>query len=176
MEKILHRKLAYKGRVLRVEEKEIDFGNGNVATWEVAYAEPREGVSVLAVDAEENIYFVRQFEGGSEKRKLHLVSGGLPAGVAPEQQAVNELEEEIGYTPGKLTFLIATRSNPGYTDAHGYLFLAEELTPHQAPRDEVEDLELVVMPFQEALSKVFSGEIDDQRTILALLLYERLRN
>ena len=175
MEKVLNKKVVYKGRVLRVVEKEIDFGNGRMGTWETMFTDPAEGVSILGVDTQENVYLIRQFKGGTETRMIHLPSGSVPTGVTPQAQAAAEFQEETGYHAGKLTQLITTRSNPGYTDAKGYLFLAEDLTHKPIARDETEDTELVIMTFSEALEKALKGEIEDQRTIIALLLFEKLK-
>ena len=60
MEKVLNKKVVYKGRVLRVVEKEIDFGNGRIGKWETMYTEPGQGVSVLGIDKDDNVYLVRQ--------------------------------------------------------------------------------------------------------------------
>ena len=52
-----------------------------------------------------------------------------------------------------------------------HLYVAENLYEHQLAPDEDEDLQLVYVTRDEALAMIASGEIDDAKTICALLRY-----
>lgn len=182
MEKVLKRKVIFKGRKICVWEKDIDFGNGKKGTWEVAVTYPSQGASVVAIDTEtkgrkktEYIYLVQQFKPGPEKRILTLPTGGIEENETPMQCAKKELREETGYNAQKWKFLFTTSSNPGYSDAVGHIFLAANLYKDPLPTPETEETILVKLPFKKALQMVRSGKIGDQRTALAILWYSCFR-
>ena len=56
-----------------------------------------------------------------------------------------------------------------------YLFLCEDLQPGDAHLELDERLETVVVAWDEALAMVEDGRIDDAKTMLALMICERLR-
>lgn len=173
MERITRVRTLFKGRKMRVVETRIDFGNGKKGAWEMAYTDPKYGAAILAVDERERVILVRQFKPSTRGRMLTLPTGGIEKTETPLQCAKKELLEETGYRARQWKFLFATRSNPGYTDAKGYIFLARDLTrdTHAAPPPEDEAIITVHMPFARALAMARRGAIEDQRTVLALLWY-----
>jgi ADP-ribose pyrophosphatase len=109
------------------------------------------------------------------QRLLELPAGTLDPGESPETCAARELEEEIGYRAGKLTKLAEFYPSPGVLSECMHLFLAEDLQPSQQKLEPGEDLQMEVLPLEEALDRVLRGEIRDGKTIVGLLLYDRLR-
>jgi len=61
-------------------------------------------------------------------------------------------------------------TTPGFTDEKIHLFLATGLTPGQANREADEFMELVPTRLSRALSMIEQGEIQDAKTIIALIL------
>jgi len=174
MEKILKRKRVFKGKVVRVEEIDIDFGKGKTATFELVKFNTITGVSALAIDQNNNVILAKHFHLAPQKRILTLPTGGLEKGDNPELRMQQELQEEIGYKAGKLTLLTRMYAIPGYIGSQpAYIFLALNLTPSKLPGDEHETIEVVKIPFKKALQMVKSGKISDGRTVLALLFYSK---
>ena len=56
-----------------------------------------------------------------------------------------------------------------------YLYLCEDLTPGPTEHQPDERLEPVVVPWSEALAMVADGRIDDAKSMLAILIGDRLR-
>ena len=68
-------------------------------------------------------------------------------------------------------------TTPGFSNEKISLYLARDLRRGEAAPDEDEFLNLVRMPFAEALAAAARGEITDAKTICALLLAaERMRS
>jgi len=107
------------------------------------------------------------------RQRWMLPGGGIHSDESPQQAAARELQEEIGFKPGKLTSLGGEFTAPGYTTEFIHLFLAEDLTPAPLAVDDDEFLEIVPLPLDEALRRVEAGEIQDGKTIAALLLTAR---
>ena len=100
---------------------------------------------------------------------LEAPAGRIENGDDPASTAARELEEEAGYSAGSIESLGSILVAPGYTTERIHLYLATDLTPVPPRPDEDERIEVVKMPFEEALARIDGGEIDDAKTIVALL-------
>jgi ADP-ribose pyrophosphatase len=57
-----------------------------------------------------------------------------------------------------------------------YLFLAEELKPGVQDLEVGEEIETVILSWDEAIAGIFNGTIRDGKTMIGLLLWDHLRN
>jgi ADP-ribose pyrophosphatase len=102
---------------------------------------------------------------------------GHPAPETIEQVALRELREEAGYelaSDGKLIALGHYFSSPGFTDEHGYFFLARpvERCKETSARDEGESiLDCREFSVEEIRRMIAENEIRDANT---LGIYARL--
>jgi ADP-ribose pyrophosphatase len=119
------------------------------------------------------IVMVRQFRLPAGRIMLEIPAGTLQPDEDPFLGAERELQEEIGQRPGKLTRIGGEYTAPGYTTEYIHLFLATELQESKLAVDDDEFLEIVTLPLDEALRRVENGEIEDGKTIAALLLVAR---
>jgi 8-oxo-dGTP pyrophosphatase MutT (NUDIX family) len=103
-----------------------------------------------------------------------LVAGGSDPGnpaETMEQVALRELREEAGYelaNDGKLITLGHYFSSPGFTDEHGYFFLARpvERCKEASARDEGESiLDCRQFSLEEAQRMIAENEIRDANTL-----------
>ena len=106
---------------------------------------------------------------------LYEVPAGRPdwQGEPWDECAQRELEEETGYRAGKLIPLTAILTTPGFTDERIHLFLATDLVEGQHGRDDDEFMEVVTLPLSQAVEMISRGEIEDAKTICALLYTDR---
>jgi ADP-ribose pyrophosphatase len=135
----------------------------------------RGAAVMLPILDDQRVILVWNYRYPIGQRLLELPAGTLEPGEAPDSCAARELEEEIGYRAGKLTKLAEFYPSPGVLSERMHLFLAEELQPAQQKLDPGESIELEILPFDEAVQSVMRGEIRDAKTIVGLLLYDRLR-
>ena len=85
---------------------------------------------------------------------------------------MRELEEETGYRDDTLEHLITLRTTVAFCDERIEVFEARTLTPSKQHLDEDEFIDLKAYTLEELKEKIFSGEIEDSKTIAALLAYE----
>ena len=151
---------------LRVDT--LRFASEREGTVEVI--EHRGGVTLVAFDQAGRLLLVRQYRHPAGRDLLELPAGTLDPGESPEACAERELQEETGYRPGRLERLGGFYLAPGYCTEYQHVFLASYLTASRLEGDE-EAIQLVPTTLEEALRLVATGEIEDAKTVGALLLY-----
>ena len=105
---------------------------------------------------------------GVAERRLDAPIGAALGGNT-SRASLFEAQGTIGLR--KLTEFYST---PGFCAEKLYLYLATELQPTQQNLDHDEQVELVYVTLDEALQMVSSGEIEDAKTIIALLLVKQI--
>jgi ADP-ribose pyrophosphatase len=65
--------------------------------------------------------------------------------------------------------------SPGILRERMHVFVAQGLSAGAPARESGENIDNLVVPWAEALAMIDRGEIEDAKTICALLLWERLR-
>lgn len=175
---ITKKSIAYRGSILSVAEKTIDFGNNNKRTFEVIQWNVVTGVSALPLLDDQTVLLIEHFQAGIESTCLSLPTGGLSQGEDPQMRMNKELQEEIGYRAQTLTLMFRSHVLPGYVGAQaGYVYLAKQLTPSKLVGDEPFDIKIHAVSLANTIEMIKSGEIIDSRTALAILFYQTyLRN
>jgi ADP-ribose pyrophosphatase len=162
----LSRHLAYQGRSIAVWQEEVELPNGAVATLDVVR---HPGAScVVPVEDDGRVLLIRQFRHAAGGTIWEVPAGKLD-GDSPERCAAKELEEEAGRRAGRLERLGEIWTTPGFTDERIHLFAAFDLTEVPHAREEHEVIEVVPMPLEAALDLIWSGELRDAKSALALL-------
>lgn len=145
---------------MRVRVDRVEVAPGVVAPREVVEHAP--GVCVLPVDADGNVYLVRQYRHPFAEELLEAPAGMMEEGESPEFSAARELREEIG-AEGELIPLGEFLPTPGYCAETMYLFLARVSRFGETHPDEDEFLQTVTMPFSEFYQKALDGTLRDGR-------------
>ena len=172
-EAMLESKEIFNGRVIRVTLDKVQLEDGTTSTREVVHH--HGGACVLPVDADGNVTMVRQFRYALDEALWELPAGKLEAGEDPFEAAKRELSEECGLTADTYTELGVVYPTVGYDSERIYLWAAEGLHTVGQHLDAGEFLDVVKMPFAQALGLVMDGIIKDSKTQVALLKYAQLR-
>ena len=164
----MREKKIYEGKILgfSVYEGQIE---GREVTRE--YIKHRGAAAMLAFDGNGDVILVRQhrFPHG---HVLEIPAGTMEEGEEPKECAFRELEEETGYRAGGMRELLSFYPSIGYNSEIIHCFVASELEMTSGPKpDEDEVLSVVKMGFEELLSEIRSGRIQDSKTICAALTY-----
>lgn len=138
----------------------------------------KDSTVLLYIDPKDQVYLARQFSPGLDHYVLTLPSETLdkPA-LTPRQVAAEGLEEECGIRidESKISYVGKLYSSVGHdTEAtHLYTFTGDGEYVGQR-LDEGEDIDVVVMSFDELFQTVLNNEIQDSKTSY-LVLHEKLR-
>jgi ADP-ribose pyrophosphatase len=125
-------------------------------------------VAIVAIDREGRVLLVRQFREPARRTLLELPAGAIDEGEEPLESAKRELEEETGYRGGRWRELGELWTSPGFLRELMHLFLAEDVEPGEPSPDEDEEVELVHVPFDEAVAT--AADTRDAKTVAGLLL------
>ena len=123
------------------------------------------------------VVLVRQY-----RPALHRLTLELPAGMRdvegeePLLTAQRELREEVGLEASQWTRLGRHVSAPGISDSRVEIFLARNLREVGFDRHGPEERHMTIerLALVDALAMVTDGRIDDAKTVIGLLLTERL--
>jgi len=126
-------------------------------------------VTIVAIDHQGRMAFVRQPREATRQRLLELPAGTAEEGEDPLVTAQRELREECGLTGGTWSRLGGFWTTPGFTREYMHVFLAEEVDEGTAEPEADEDLELVRVPVGDVRSRL--GELEDAKSLAGLLLY-----
>ena len=130
-------------------------------------------VGVVAIDGDD-VVLVRQYRASLERELLEIPAGKLDVeGESTADAAVRELEEEVGLRPaGPVELLARYAVAPGMSDEWFDVFLVRTVTRCDAQPQGAEEEAMTVerVPFDRAVAMATSGEIDDAKTIIGLLL------
>ena len=182
-ESVINLRLTYRAVPVRViESKQIYSGaismrrdkfsiNGRVVEKEIVEHLP--SVGIVAVDGD-NLMLVRQYRRAAGRTLLEIPAGKIEQGETPRQAALREMNEEIGYS-GRLWPFLKWYMAPGYDTELMHLFVASGLKKvvKRGPMDDDEDIVVKKISLAAAIEKCFNGEIQDAKTIAAILAYSR---
>jgi ADP-ribose pyrophosphatase len=127
-------------------------------------------MTIVPVDPAGNLYFVNQFRIGTGQALLELPAGNLEADEDPETGAGRELREEIGMAAGEIISIGQAYLTPGYSSEFMRFYLASGLSADPLPADADEFITVVPIPVAEAYRRAAAGEIQDGKSLAALLL------
>ena len=173
-EKMLESKEIFNGRVIRVTVDKVLLENGTTSTREIVHH--HGGACILPVDADGSVTMVRQFRYAFGEEIWELPAGKLEPGEDPFESAKRELSEECGLSADNYIDLGVVYPTVGYDSEKIYLWAATGLHKGGQHLDAGEFLDVVRMPFAEALQKVLHGEIKDSKTQIGLMKYALLRD
>ena len=170
----LNSKEIFKGNVFRVTMDQVELENGMTSFREVVHH--NGGACILPLTDDDKVLMVRQYRYALKEELWELPAGKLEKDEDPFEAAKRELEEECGVTAERFINLGVLYPTVGYDSEKIYLWAATGLHKGGQHLDAGEFLDVVRMPFEEALQKVLHGEIKDSKTQIGLMKYALLRD
>jgi len=150
-----------------------------------AYDRGNGAVILLYNTNAKNVILTRQFRlptyiNGNKDGMLIEACAGLLDDNNPEDCIRKETEEETGYKITKVEKIYEAYMSPGSVTEILYFFIAEysdemKINEGGGLEEEGENIEVLELNFDEALSMIDKGEIKDAKTIM-LLQHLRLKN
>ena len=171
-EKKLSSKSVFKGSLLDVFVDEVQVHTGKRKVRE--YTKHPGAAAVIPILPDGKIGLIRHYRYATNQTHIEIPAGKIDSGEDIEDTAKRELQEEIGYIPHKLTFLIKINPCIGYSNESIWLYLGENLEQVDQHITGDESIEFYPVSFDKAVELVWSGKITDVKTIISIFWLEKL--
>ena len=172
--RVLGSEVVAEAGFLTITEERIQAPDADEFT-RIVVRHPGAVVVVPVIDGD--VVFVRQFRAAVGDDLLEVPAGKRDVdGEPPDETARRELEEEIGYRPGRLVKLAEFYNTPGFCDEYTHLFLAldlEALGGNRAQGPEERAMTMERVPLARVDELIASGALRDAKSIIGLLLARR---
>ena len=170
-EKTLKSEKIYEGAIINLRRDKVTVQGGT------SYRESIEhngGAVIAALTEDKKLVMVRQYRKPADKVMLEVPAGKIDPGEKPLEAAVRELKEETGYTAEKVEFLTQFYPSVGYSEEVLYLYLCTGLIPGETNFDENEAIDIEEVELDRLFKMAMSGEIDDAKTLIAILMVKAM--
>lgn len=166
----ISRELIHKGAIIDYYQDTMKIPNGNTAKWD--FIKHKGAAAVVAVKEDGRLLMVRQYRNALERETLEIPAGGLNGPEEPtDLAAARELEEETGYTAGKMELLISLYTTVAFSNEKIDVYVATDLRKSRQHLDDDEFLDVESHEIGELIRLIYDCKIQDGKTISALLAY-----
>jgi ADP-ribose pyrophosphatase len=174
---VISSKLSYEGPLFRVHTDEIQEKGRRVMRDVVRH---NGSVVILAIDDAKSkrdplIVMERQYRHAAKEYLLEVPAGKLEEGEDPLAGAKRELLEETGFRAARWRKMVRYFASPGFLGEWMQVFIAEGLTLGEAQPEYDEQLEIEMIPLSKLLGMIEEGKLHDGKTLISVMLYDRLR-
>ena len=166
----INRELIHKGVIIDYYQDTMKIPNGTTAKWD--FINHKGAAAVVAVKDDGRLLMVRQYRNALERETLEIPAGGLNGADEPTDiAAARELEEETGYTAGKMELLISLYTTVAFCNEKIDVYVATDLKTGHQHLDDDEFLNVESHDIEELIQMIYDCKIQDGKTISALLAY-----
>lgn len=157
----------YKGKLLHVFIDDVRLPDGKSSTRE--WIRHPGACAVVPVFDDGTVMLVRQYRYPVRQIFIEVPAGKIDPGEPPLTTATRETAEETGLHAENMAYVCHFYPVIGYSDEVIHVFVAWGLSSEEIDVDEDEFLINMRVPFSEALEMIRRGEINDGKTICALV-------
>jgi ADP-ribose pyrophosphatase len=174
---VISSKLSYEGPLFNVYTDEILEKGRKVMRDVVRH---NGSVVVLAIDDRKSkrdplIVMERQYRHAAREYLLEVPAGKMEEGEDALAGAKRELLEETGFQAARWRKMVRYFASPGFLGEFMQVFIAEGLTIGEAQPEYDEQLEIEMIPLSKLLAMIEAGKVHDGKTLISVMLYDRLR-
>jgi ADP-ribose pyrophosphatase len=168
---------AYAGRIVKVDIETIRAPDGSTLELEIIRHAGASAVVAITGEGREDpgVLLLQQYRYAAAGTLWEIPAGVLEPGETPVECARRELLEEAGARAETFEHLTTIYTTPGFTDEQIHLFVATQVTvgePRPAPDEFIEVKEVRL---SQALDMIRTGEVQDAKSIVAILYAARYR-
>lgn len=166
----LKRDLQCEGTITKYYKDTVQLPNGKTAIYD--FVGHQGAAAAVAVLDDGRLLMVSQYRNALDRFTLEIPAGGLNPEEPTIKAAAREVEEETGYTCGKIEPLITIRTTVAFCNEKIDIYLATELRKGTQHLDEDEFVNVKAYTLEELEKMIYTGTIEDSKTIAAILAYK----
>ena len=171
-ETMLSSETVYQGRLLQVQRDRVRLPDGGESTRE--YIVHPGAIVILPVFENGDILLERQHRYPLHRDFIEFPAGKIDPGEEDLSCGKRELREETGYEAHEWKHITTLYPCIGYADERLEFYRAQGLIQVGHARDADEFLEILRVPFGEAMDWLKSGKICETKTVVGLFWLEKL--
>ena len=171
------RTLVRQGAIIDIYDDEMRLPNGEVEHWD--YVEHRMGAAaVVPVLPDGRILLVKQFRPALNRYTWELPAGCRDVKDEPTSiTAKRELAEETGYSSDDISRILSLKTTVAFCNELVDVYLAKNIYKvSEQHLDPAEDIEFKFWEVDELLPMIYSGEMQDGKTVAGILAYTNMFN
>ncbi len=157
----------FAGQVINLNLRQVKLKDGMLIKREIIST--TDAVIIVPVTDKHEVRLVKQFRAAVQKWVIELPAGSLNPGEDPDVAAPRELLEETGDRAAKWEKLHGFYTAPGTLTEFLHLYLATDLTPGPNNLEIDEHIEVLTVPWVEAMAMIRQHQIEDAKSIAGLL-------
>ncbi len=170
IEKTTESKVVFQGKFFNVRKHQVILPDGKKADREIAEHPGAAGCVVL--NDKNELLLVKQYRKAAEQVLTEIPAGKIDKNESPESCVAREVEEETGVMITAPEKLIEFYPSPGFTTEKMFIYRAYVKSQGSTRQMEDECIWSGFVPFHHALNMIKTGEIQDAKTIIGILLTE----
>jgi 8-oxo-dGTP pyrophosphatase MutT (NUDIX family) len=171
--KITSQKSVYDNPWINLTEYQVINPSGNPGIYGKVHFK-NLAIGVFPLDDDLNTYLVGQYRFPLNQYSWEMPEGGGPEETDPLESAKRELLEETGLKASRWTELMRLHLSNSVSDELSIIYLARNLTQHEAEPEDTEQLIIKKIPFAHIYQMVCDGQITDAMTVAAVLKVQLL--
>lgn len=164
----IHSQPIYQGRAFSVRQDQVRLPDGSETNLDIV--DHSGAVTILPIDSDGYIWFVRQYRHAAGEELLELPAGTLEPNESPRECADREVREEIGMGSDKLKLIGKFYMAPGYSTELMHVYIATGLYEAPLAGDSDEFLNVERIPVQQIPDMIRTGKIIDGKTLAVFQL------
>ena len=170
MNKLIITENKYDGPRFKIIQKQYERPDGlNIIR---DCVEPGDAVIILAVNENNEVFFIEQYRETIENVALELPAGMIEKDEDPKEAARRELEEETGIKAKSIEYLTSCFTSAGYTAEKIYIYVAKDLEYGYQHLDETEEiLNIRKIHIEDAMKMILEDKIDHASVYIAIQTY-----
>jgi ADP-ribose pyrophosphatase len=157
----------FQSEFITVHNDDVRKPDGSPGSYTTARV--KSGVAVLPVDEHGQVYLVKQFRYAIGRDSIEVISGGIDGDEPPAEAVRREAEEEAGIVAGSWTDLGHVDLDTSIVKGPVSLFLARDLQFRETHREATEQMQVLKVPYAEALRMVHESIITHSPSCVLIL-------
>lgn len=166
-------KAAFENPWMRVDEIQAVDPNGREVIYGLVHFKNLAVGIIPYQDGE--IWLVGQSRVAFQTYSWEIPAGGDPEGLDPHGAAMRELREETGLMAEQLEEILTLELSNSITDESAIIYLATGLTAGESELESSEDISLMKLSLDAAVTAVNTGEIRQALSVAAILKLDQMR-
>jgi 8-oxo-dGTP pyrophosphatase MutT (NUDIX family) len=164
---VVSRETRYENDWIRVDHHEVRKPTGGPGIYGVVHFK-NHALGIVPIDEKGNTILVGQYRFPLGYYSWEIPQGGGSINKPLIESAQRELREECGVSAKQWLQILGMDLSNSVTNEQGTAFLAWDLTEGAAEPEDTEQLQVLRLPFWEAVRRAEKGEIRDGVSIAAL--------